>query len=234
MLSAYVVSNPKKQAAAKVKDEVERFLQEKGVKISERGRLLITIGGDGTLLHNNRYFDKDIFAIGSSSSYLCQAKLENWEEMLSKVLGGYKVQNRLMLASELNGKRLPDALNEVCVRNKEHRILVLGLQIGEKNYGFRADGVLFATPTGSPAYCYSCGGAELPVDANAYEAVAIAPFRREFSPTVVHANVQCRLVVESECDADVVVDGQEVYPLGKKSEVKVWVSEKQAKFVMVH
>ncbi|MBS3069093.1 NAD(+)/NADH kinase [Candidatus Micrarchaeota archaeon] len=232
-LSAYVVANPKKPAAAKVKGEVEGFLRENGVEVSESGRLLVTIGGDGTILHNNRHFDKDIFAIGSQSSFLCQARLDNWRGMLGKILKGYKVQQRLMLASELDGKRLPDALNEVCVRNKEHRILVLGLEIGQRHYGFRADGVLFATPTGSPAYCYSCGGEELPAGSNAYEAVAIAPFRREFAPTVVPASVHCSLVVESECDADVVIDGQEVFPLEQKSTVKIWVSDKKAKFVIV-
>jgi len=232
-LSAYVVANPKKPAVAKVKEEVEKFLAERKVGISSEGKLLVTIGGDGTILHNNRHFDKDIFAIGSKSSFLCQARLENWREKLGKILSGYKVQKRMMLASELDGKRLPDALNEVCARNKEHRILVLGLEIGKKWHEFRADGVMFATPTGSPAYCYSCGGKELAADANEYQAVAIAPFRREFEPVVVPAEVKCRLIVESECDADVVIDGQEVFPLKQKSVVKVWVSDKKAKFVIV-
>lgn len=232
-LSAYVVANPKKLHAAKVKQEVEEFLKEKGIEVTLGGKLLVTIGGDGTILHNNRHFDKDIFAIGSASSFLCQAKLEDWKEKLGKILGGYKVQKRMMLASELDGKRLPDALNEVCARNKEHRILMLGLDVGQKHHEFRADGVMFATPTGSRAYCYSCGGEELSADAKSYEAVAIAPFRREFAPTIVPASVKCRLVVESECDADVVIDGQEVFPLKQKSVVKVWVSGKYAKFVIV-
>ncbi|VVB59008.1 NAD kinase [Candidatus Anstonella stagnisolia] len=232
-LSAYVVANPKKPHVVKVKEEVEVFLQGNGVEVTPSGKLLVTIGGDGTILHNNRHFDKDIFAIGSKSSFLCQAKLEDWKEKLGKILAGYKVQHRIMLASELDGKRLPDALNEVCARNKEHRILMLGLEIGQKWHEFRADGVMFATPTGSPAYCYSCGGKEMGADANEYQAVAIAPFRREFEPVVVPAGVKCRLVVESECDADVVIDGQEVFPLKQKSVVKVWVSGKYAKFVIV-
>ncbi len=232
--SAVVIANPKKREAEKLLEEVKKFLTKKGVEVTEQDAdIFIAIGGDGTILYNKGHFDKPIFGIGSKSSFLCQANEQDWREKLSVILGGFRIQERLMLSSELEGKRLPDALNEVCVRNKEHRILVMKLGVDGKEYSFRADGVLFSTPTGSTAYSYSCGGSEMEVKERRYQIVAIAPYRREFAPAIVPESAECSLVVQSECDADVVIDGQYVVPLAEEANVKVFASEKGAKFVVV-
>lgn len=232
--SAVVIANPKKREAGRILGEVEKFLSENGVEVMEReADIFIAIGGDGTILYNKGHFDKPIFGIGSASSFLCQANEGDWREKLSGILEGFRIQERLMLSSELEGKRLPDALNEVCVRNKEHRILEMKLGVDGKEYSFRADGVLFSTPTGSTAYSYSCGGSEMDVKERRYQIVAIAPYRREFSPTIVPHSAVCSLVVQSECDADVVIDGQYVVPLAEEANVRVFASKNKARFIIV-
>jgi len=231
MRTAIVAANPKKKDALELRKKVVAFLRARGIKITPRGGTVIAVGGDGTILYNKRYYGKPFFGIGSASSYICHATEHDWKEKLAHVVKGYKAEKRLMLASSLDGKRLPDALNEVCVRNKEHRILYLFLTVDGKKYKFRADGVLFSTPTGSTAYCYSCGGDEIEKTARAYEVVGIAPFRRTFKPHIVNENARCHLVVESECDADVVIDGQYVFPIKRKSRIVVWKSEKDFLFV---
>jgi NAD+ kinase len=228
--SATVLFNPKKREGARMKRDVEKFLLQHNVKLSKKGDVVIAIGGDGTILYN-KYYGRPMFGIGSELSFLCQANAKNWRSALEKVLKGYKIDRRVMLASELDGKRLPDALNEVCVRRSEHRIITIILRAGGRNYRFRADGVIFSTPTGSTAYAYSCGGKELPPHAKKYEVVAIAPLRREFKPLTVDENEIFHLFVERGDCADVIIDGQLIFPLKKGSRLKVYKSGKTMEFV---
>jgi NAD+ kinase len=229
--SATVVANPKKGWAEATMSEVKSYLSTKGVRVSDSGEILIAIGGDGTILYNKPHYNKPIFGIGSHTSSLCQARHDNWKQILPKLLSGYKVEKRLMLSSKLDGIALPEALNEVAIRNRAHRILVLMVKIGSKPHVFSADGILFSTSTGSTAYCYSAGGKIMTPASRKYQAVAIAPYKREFSPSMIDEKTKSMVEVESECDADVIIDGQFVFPMRKKSVVEVWASPDSALFV---
>jgi len=226
--TAIVISNPKKKSAEELGKKVRKFLGGKGVRVisGRKADLLITVSGDGTILYNKNKFDAPVFGIGSKKSFICNANGKNWKGRLSQVIFGKTgFGKRLMLSSVLDGKKLPDALNEVVVRNRAHRILALKLWVGKRKFEFIADGVMFSTPTGSSAYAYSCGGKELKAGSKKYEIVAIAPFRRRFKPMVVPENTVCRLEIASECDAHAVIDGQFAYKLKRKSRVRVWKSK---------
>jgi NAD+ kinase len=230
--SATVLFNPKKREGAGMKREVEKFLLQHGVKLREKGEMVIAIGGDGTILYNKRYYDRPIFGIGGELSFLCQATMKNWRGRLGRVLKGYRTDKRMMLASELDGKRLPDALNEVCIRRRMHRVLRMKLAVAGRRYALGADGVIFSTPTGSTAYAYSCGGKELQPHARRYGIAAIAPLRRGFKPLVVGENMVSRLLVEEGGEnTDVIIDGQLVFPMKKRSRVKVYKSGEIVRFV---
>lgn len=230
--SATVLFNPKKKEGARMKREVEGFLLKHNVRLKERGEIVVAIGGDGTILYNKHYYDMPIFGIGGELSFLCRATMKNWRGRLGKVLKGYRTDKRMMLASELDGKRLPDALNEVCIRRREHRVLRMKLTVAGRKYAFGADGVMFSTPTGSTAYAYSCGGKELPSHARKYEVVAIAPLRRGFKPLVVGENKVSRLLVEEGGkNTDVIIDGQLAFPMKKRSRIKVYKSGNVVRFV---
>lgn len=243
--TAIVISNPKKKSAGKIAKQVMGFLGSRGIKaVLGRERagavkpvkadLLVAISGDGTILYNKNKYDAPIFGIGSRKSFICQANERDWKGKLGQVIEGKgRIQPRLMLSSELDGKRLPEALNEVVVRNRAHRILELKLWVGKRKFEFRADGIMFSTPTGSSAYAYSCGGKELGKTERNYEIVAIAPFRRAFKPMVVSEDTICRLEIESECDAHAVIDGQFAYRLKRSSKVRVWKGRRDALLVAV-
>ncbi|MEM2963511.1 MAG: NAD(+)/NADH kinase [Candidatus Anstonellales archaeon] len=232
---AVVVSNPRKKEATRIRKEVERFLSELGVRIvnKKKADMLVTVSGDGTILYNKDRFDAPIFGIGSEKSFICQARAENWKDALKQAVYSGRIEERMMLSSRLDDKRMKDALNEVVVRNRAHRILELKLVAGKKEFEFRADGVIFSTPTGSSAYAYSCGGIELEKTAMEYEVVAIAPFRRAFTPLIVSENDVCTLEIRSECDAHAVIDGQFVYRLKRKSRVEVWKSKRKARLFSI-
>lgn len=227
---ATVIANERKYAARKVKRQVLAFLGESHPRPSPRKHLIITVGGDGTVLFAKKYYGTPFFAIGSATSFICQANFSNWKQKLSSTLRHEKNEKRLMLSAKLNGKTLPPCLNEIGIRNPEPRVISIHLQIGKRHYAFRADGILFSTPTGSPAYAYSCGGKEMKKGERRYQAVAISPFRRLFKPAIIPAATSCTLRISGHEKAQLFVDGQQVGTFTQKDTLRIRGSKKEFLF----
>jgi len=208
---AAISPNPRKRWAHRIARQLHRFLRRRGIAVThapQHADLLITIGGDGTILREKRHCDLPIFGIGSESSFICQARRHDWRGRLSRALRRPRVEERMMLESTLNGRLLEDALNEVFIRNSDHRVLEFELRVNGRRFNFTADGVIFSTPTGSTAYAYSAGGRELRPNAGKYEIVGLAPYRRGFSPLVVPEGTRSTLIVHTTRPAIAVIDGQ--------------------------
>jgi len=224
---AIVLANRKKPQAASLKREVERFLLLRGVALSqEKPQLAITIGGDGTVLYHKRHYGVPFFAIGSRTSFICQSAFPDWKRKLARALSNLRTEKRLMLSCSIDGRRMPFSLNEIGIRNPEPRVLSLHLASGKRHFAFRADGVLFCTPTGSPAYCYSCGGKQMKKGDARYQAVAISPFRRTFRPIALPRGARCTLRMSGPERAQFFIDGHLFRPFTSKNTLRVWAEKK--------
>ncbi|MBI5158703.1 NAD(+)/NADH kinase [Candidatus Micrarchaeota archaeon] len=230
--SVLVAANPKKPRALELEKQVENFFLERGVKLSREAELIVAIGGDGTVLyktHNN--LGVPVFGIGSKRSFICQAIGDNWREKLTSALEKGKIEEKGMLDGQLNKREIEPCLNEYCVRSTGHRLLRFKLRVGGKEFEFRADGIIFSTPTGSTAYAYSAGGKELKEGSGNYEIVAIAPYRRTFEYEIVDEKIESELEIECEQDAMLVVDGLFEHAVKNGSVLKVNKSKEKAKFL---
>jgi len=228
-----IVPNPRKPDAKRLAVEVRRLVERAGISVAGGAAgadLLIIVGGDGTLLYNKGMYSLPIFAIGSKRSFICQATRENWRAKLGKVLRGFTVERRMMLACIVRGKAVEHALNEVVIRSRDHRVIDIHVRIGGRQSEFYADGILFSTPTGSSAYCYSCGGRELPRHARRYEIVAIAPYRRRFKPVVVPDSAACAAWTMSR-SADLVFDGQFIHHMAPGTRMAIRRSKRTVELV---
>jgi len=229
---AIVFANRKKPQAASLRREVEKFLLARGVALSQKKpQLVITIGGDGTVLYHKRHYGVPYFAIGSNTSFICQATFASWRAKLPRALASLKSEKRLMLSCSIGGKTMPPSLNEIGIRNPEPRVLSLHLEVGghaprSRHFAFRADGLLFCTPTGSPAYCYSCGGKQMKKDGARYQAVAIAPFRRAFSPLILAKSARCTLRLSGPERAQFFIDGHLFREFTSKNTLRVWAGKR--------
>ncbi|VVB56796.1 NAD kinase [uncultured archaeon] len=236
LIRAAFASNPLKAHAQTLRTQMAAYLRARGVRVvsPKHAQILITIGGDGTILYNKNRYKKPVWAIGSDTSFICQSNKKRWKKELEPLLrGGFGTQKRLMLSSTLNGRRLPDALNEVVVRSQYHRVLELELSIGRRRMMFMADGLIFSTPTGSSAYAYSAGGREMKATARKWQIVPIAPYRRLFKPVALGEREVCRVRVVGRTRADAVVDGQMHRPIRGGSELIVRVAGRDFEFVKV-
>ena len=130
--------------------------------------VFIVIGGDGTFIHAAQKaakFDKEILGINAGNLGFL-AGLEKQELHLLKKLidGDYTIDQRMMICAEhyIDGelKNKYYCLNDaVIARGNSMRMCDISVSCDGKFVNdYYADGLIFATPTGSTAYSLSSGG----------------------------------------------------------------------------
>ena len=103
-----------------------------------------------------------------------------------------------MLDVEFGGKHFT-ALNDVVVnRNASASVLKYDVSKDKKNIcSHSADGIIFATPTGSTAYSLSNGGPIIVPRTGVLLMTAVAPHSLNVRPIVLSEDSEIRLTVES-------------------------------------
>ena len=205
-------------------------------KINENSDIVITIGGDGTILRALRTIEKPIFSINSGGmGFLSEVESKYSIEGLKKVIDGdYNIENRSKLKITLDGNRLPDATNEVTIQTaKIAKIMYYQIIVeNELLETTGADGVILSTPTGSTSYALSVGGPILDPAVNAILIAPIAPFRLSARPWVVPLSKKINIKILPKSKATkIVIDGQYSKDVSHNSKIIVTGSEKTAKFV---
>src|SRR5438132_93904 len=131
--------------------------------------LILTLGGDGTLLRAARVgaacgvpvIGVKLGTVGFLSGLRPEAFLENLDHLLK---GEYWIEERMMVQARWlrGGKQMGihDAINDVVVsRGKLARVIRIEAAIdGVVLQLFAADGAIIATATGSTAYSLAAGG----------------------------------------------------------------------------
>jgi len=135
--------------------------------------LIITLGGDGTILRAARMAARHgVLILGINLGrvgFLAELTPANWRKKFPCLLGGqYWIEERMMLHAEFWRRGEPqqsfEALNDVVVsRGELARIVRLPTYIdGGYFTTYVADGLIVATATGSTAYALAVGGPILP------------------------------------------------------------------------
>ena len=230
-----------------LKDKGEVFTEktlakEKGVKgdsleeINNRADIVITIGGDGTILRALEKVEKPIFAINSGGmGFLTEIESKYAMSGLEKLLNGnYNVEERAKLKVMVDDKRLPDAANEVTVQTPRiAKIMYLKIFVDDELIEtFGADGVIVATPTGSTSYALSAGGPILDPTVDAMVIAPLAPFKLSARPWVVplKKRIGIKLLAKSK-ESKIVIDGESPLSVTPESNILITGSEKKARFV---
>jgi NAD+ kinase len=98
----------------------------------------------------------------------------------------------------------------------------------QKIKNIRADGLIFATPTGSTAYSVSAGGPLVHPEIDAFVVTPICPFLQNFRPLVLPGQENVQVVIQDR-SAEVVltVDGQAGCSLDFEDVVELKKSKKR-------
>ena len=169
--------------------------------------LMITIGGDGTLLRSITFVrDLGIPIIGINTGrlgFLATLNQELLNTELKKILKGeFNVEERSLLEVNIdNNDNFSDfnfALNEVSVgrKNTTSMIEIKTTLNGEYLNTYWADGLIVSTPTGSTGYSLSCGGPIMTPSSQTFSITPIAPHNLNARPLVISDEIKIELSVE--------------------------------------
>jgi NAD+ kinase len=203
-----------------------------------RTDLIITIGGDGTILRTCLRLPKPeppILAINMGSrGFLTEVAPRDALPALDYTLEGkYKIEHTTKLATYLGKKQLPDALNEVSMTSLAPAKL-LKMRVwkdGELVGDCHSDGAVVASPTGSTGYSLSAGGPVIDPEVGAFVFTPIAPLI-VFHPIVFSAKSTIHVDIQKDRKAVVIVDGDfQIETSPEQSRVTIAKSENETRFI---
>jgi NAD+ kinase len=216
-----IFSKQHQPAVEKVATELRAWLGKNGVQeVTEAADLAVVLGGDGTLLSAARSLgDRQIPIVAinhGSLGFLTEVTLQEMYPALEHVINGeFVADHRIMMdiTVDRTGETVGTyrALNDVVInKGTVARIIELEARVdGAYVSGFRSDGLIVSTPTGSTAYNLSAGG---PIIFPSMAAMALTPICSHTltnRPLVLPGDVKIDITLKStQEEAFLTVDGQ--------------------------
>ncbi len=174
--------------------------------------VLITMGGDGTILRGITYIgDSNIPILGINTGrlgFLATVQKSEINKAFSALLKGeFNCVNRTLLSVQSNPeieelKEKNFALNEISVA-RLNTASMIGIETHLNNIyltNYWADGLIVSTPTGSTGYSLSCGGPVIDRKSNSLVLTPIAPHNLNARPLVISNSTEIKMKVEGRQD----------------------------------
>ena len=210
--------------------------------------LLITLGGDGTMLRAARLgaaYNVPMLGVKMGRlGFLAEIFPQDWRTPLEQLLrGDYWIEERLMVRALVekaagNGgagavRCTFDALNDVVLsRGSLARIVRVSANLdGGYLTTYTCDGLIVSTATGSTAYALAAGGPILPPELRNILVIPVAAHMSMDRAVVLSEGTEVRLRVYSDHSAMLTVDGQFEVEVDDSDEIVVDSSPYQARFV---
>ncbi len=257
-----ILHHPKKPESLILAQEIGEFLQSHGVPVIwhesawdaeavlariPAADLVVTLGGDGTLLRAARMgapFEVPMLGVKMGRlGFLAEVPPESWIEPLEQMLAGnYWLEERLMLHMRVE-RDLPDgerrllceheALNDVVLsRGDLARVVRISAQLdGGYLTKYTCDGLIVSTATGSTGYALAVSGPILPPELRNILVIPIAPHLSMDRAVVLSEGAEVRLRAYTDHRPMVTVDGQVVVEIEDGDELIVVTSPHVARFV---
>ncbi|CAG8495822.1 14168_t:CDS:10 [Funneliformis caledonium] len=206
---------------------------------------VITLGGDGTILHVSSLFNQCVppvisFSMGTFG-FLLPFHIRHFKAALEDMIkGGVSLLLRMRLSCSIwtaEGKRITkngieigdlQAMNEVNLhRGRYPHLTAIDCFVdGQFLTDAVADGLIIGTPTGSTAYSLSAGGPIIHPSVQSLIITPICPRSLSFRPILLPSGVriQLRIGEQSRAPAEVTVDGREIFMLNKGEYLEVQMS----------
>jgi NAD+ kinase len=249
-----VLYHPMNRAARGLAEEVEAFLAAGGIavwlcsawegeqaKLELKGTdLLLTIGGDGTILRAAQ------ITVGAKTpvpitginmgklGFMTELSAKEVKAKLPVLLEGKGwLDERAMLEASIDGGPSYYALNDVVMaRGAVARVVYIEASIdGEKLTTYKADGVVVATATGSTGYSLSAGGPILYPRAREYLLLPIVPHLSLSYSLVLPATAVVKLRIATVHEATLSIDGHINPPLADGAVITVRQSAARTRFL---
>jgi NAD+ kinase len=200
-------------------------------EMAARSDLIISLGGDGTLLNIAPLVERpEVPILGvnlGGLGFITEVAVDELESVLSKTLeGDYEVEKRMTLEVRVLQKKARHkfrVLNDaVITKGARSRIIDLETYVGDAYLCTdRADGLIISTPTGSTAYSLAAAGPILEPTLGAIVLSPICPHTLTNRPIVVPGSALIRVTLRSFGDTVILVpDGQPGVQLNNGDQVE--------------
>jgi NAD+ kinase len=211
-------------------------------ELGGRTELLITFGGDGTLLSLARHAPPGVPVLGvnmGTLGFLTEVRLEEFPAVLESVLAGEFVsEERVTFDVRVSGdgprEKVYRVLNDAVINKSAlARIIEMRVEVGGAYVStFRADGFIVSTPTGSTAYNLSAGGPIIYPTMGALVITPICPHMITNRPIVLPDSLEVDIALLTlQQEIYLTLDGQEGFPITERHRVRISKSEHTVRLV---
>lgn len=206
--------------------------------------ITVTVGGDGTIIHHAKLaalYSKPLLGINLGRiGFVANIEPDELDELGKLISGEYRIQRRMLLdiAVTKNGEEQHyTAVNEV-VLHRDTLANMVDYTVetdGERIISYRADGMLFATPTGSTAYSFSAGGPVVEPDMRCILLNPICPHALSTRPVVFGGDtvLYARAYPSADFNCYLTVDGQNHIPLSSDDIITVKKSPMELSLIIL-
>ena len=209
--------------------------------IANESDLLITIGGDGTILSTIRELgDKKIPIFGihiGGLGFLTQTNSENCLDSLNKILQNkFSTVDRMLLKTVVDGKNKQSfyALNDIVIdHGNSPRILETNISISNTHLNkYKSDGIIICTPLGSTAYSLSAGGPIITPWLDVISLTPICPHSLSARPILLPSDDTVLIQFnEEQIGMKITIDGQISFEIDYTTKITVSKSKNMARFI---
>ena len=205
--------------------------------------IFIAIGGDGTILRCAKLLmgtETKLMGINSGTlGFMAALEADQLDALKKLKTGEYHISRRMtveVVVHSEDGDLVYTALNEVSAKYASFRICDFDVSADGYLIGkYRADGILFSTPSGSTAYALSAGGPVIEPDLECIEMNLICPHSLFAKATLFSAYRKLRLTDRTSGENSLVlsVDGELVHRMAENESVEIMKGRYTLNFVDV-
>ena len=257
-----LIVNQDKRNSESVSAEIARILSEAGAELLtlypingvelcadeeslfRQCDIAVTVGGDGTIIHHAKYaaeFGKPLLGVNLGRiGFVANIEPSELCELKKLLSGEYEIQRRMLLDISIEKKGETQtflAVNEAVIhRDSLSSMVDISVSLsGEHIITYRADGMLFATPTGSTAYSFSAGGPVVQPDLDCVLLTPVCPHALSSRQVVFGADavLTASVLPSSDLKCYMTVDGQNYVPISSDDTVTVRKSEKELQLIIL-
>ncbi len=255
-----ILYHPKKETAGIFADKLEKLLMSRGINVwtsssweVEEARkkvngseLIITVGGDGTILRAVQTVVPESVPITGVNlgnlGFMTELKIDEAEEKLNNLIDGKGwIDERSLLEAKITSDTWKTplkyyALNDVVLaRGSVARVIHVEVRINDEFLNtYKADGIIVATATGSTGYSFAVNGPILYPQSRELVLVPVASHLGSSYSLVLPDSAVIKLSLITYHSATISIDGHINKILSSSVEITVQHSLNTVKFLRIH
>lgn len=211
-------------------------------EIIKKCDVILTIGGDGTIIHLAKYaakFSKPILGINFGRlGFVAGLEQDDLDKLKLLVKGQYVVQSRALLkifVCKNDEIKTFFAVNDAVIFKGEcTKIVDFFVTLNETEVcNYRADGLILSTATGSTAYSLSAGGPIISPELECVLMTPICPHSLFAKSVVFSSNDSVKIAVNAKDNGNILlsIDGTNVLNLSNFDKIIVRCAQKKVDII---